>query len=584
MSSSAQPAVRHLELTELLSLLLEVSEQINSTLDLEELMVRVAELVKRVIDYEVFAILLLNEKTQVLKVHFSLGYPDEATKRLRFKVGEGIVGRAAATRRAVRVGDVRKDPDYIQSLASVRSELAVPLITKNRLIGIVDLAAPWPAFFTEQHQNLLELLASRIALAIENARLYRRSVRQAKSLQLLNDISRELSSELVLNNLLRKIGTLTKPLIDYHRFSILLADDKTQSLNTVISLKQDERLPDRCSVGYGQGIVGAASSLRKAVVVPDVSKDPRYINTNAETRSEMTVPLIYRDRVIGVIDLESPHLNYFTEDHSRLLSTLAPQIAVAIENARLYDEVVRSEARLERDLSRARDIQLHIMPALCPAIPGLDICCRFLPARELGGDLYDFLKHGKERHILTIGDVSGKGAPAALYGAMTLGILRSLAPLRLLPHNLLRQLNHMLVERQIEGHFVSLIYALWVPKIRAMLLANAGMPLPVLVRNGQSRAIRAEGIPLGLLANTEYEQTMVKLEKGDLLAFFSDGLGEAANPAQEEFGARRLEDMLRQNAQRPIAEILEIVFAEVAKHEAGMARRDDQTLLLVRVR
>lgn len=584
LSRSAQPAVRHLELTELLSLLLEVSEQINSTLDLDELMARIADLVKRVIDYEVFAILLLNEKTQELKVRFSLGHPEEVTKRLRIKVGEGIVGRAAAARHAVRVGDVRKDPSYIQSLPWVRSELAVPLITKKRLIGIVDLEAPWPNFFTEQHQNILEILASRIALAIENARLYRRSVRQAKSLQLLNDISRELSSELVLNNLLRKIGTLTKPLIDYHRFSILLADEKTQTLNAVISLKQDERLPDRCTVSSGLGIVGAAQSLRKTLVVPDVSKDSRYINTNPETRSEMAVPLVYHDHVIGVLDLESPHLNYFTEDHARLLSTLAPQIAVAIENARLYDEVVRSEAHLERDLSRARDIQLHIMPALCPTIPGLEICSRFLPARELGGDLYDFLKYGKDRHLLTIGDVSGKGAPAALYGAMTMGILRSLAPLRLPPRDMLRQLNVMLMERQIEGHFVTLTCALWEPRIRAMHLVNAGMPLPVLVRKGESRAIRVEGIPLGLLANTEYEETLVELEKGDLLAFFSDGLVEAANPDQEEYGARRLEDLLQQNAQRPTGEILETVFKEMAQYEAGGARRDDQTLLLVRVK
>jgi sigma-B regulation protein RsbU (phosphoserine phosphatase) len=584
LKTAPQPGVRPLELTELLSLLLEVSEQINSTLDLDELMRRVGELVKRVIDYEVFAILLLNEKTQELKVRFGIGHPEEVTRRLRIKVGEGIVGRAAATRRAVRVGDVRKDPTYIQSLPSVRSELAVPLITKNRLIGVVDLEAPWPDFFTEQHQNLLELLASRIALAIENARLYNRSVRQAKSLQLLNVISREISSELVLNSLLRKIGTLIKPLINYHRFSIMLVDEKAKTLNAVISLKQDERIPDHCTVGLGEGIVGAAGSLRQPQVVPDVSKDARYINTNPDTRSEMTVPLIYRDRVIGVIDLESPQLNAFTDEHARLLSTLAPQIAIAIENARLYDEVVRSEARLERDLTRARDIQLHIMPSSRPTIPGLEVGARFLPARELGGDLYDFLKYGRERHVLAVGDVSGKGAPAALYGAMTLGILRSLAPLRLPPRDMLRQLNLMLVERKIEGHFLSLLYGLWEPKACTLHLVNSGMPLPILVRKGQASALRVEGIPLGLLPNTEYDETVVQLEKGDLLAFYSDGLGEAANADQEEMGAKKIEELIRQNAQRPLEEILEAVFAEVARYEAGTPRRDDQTLLLMRVR
>jgi sigma-B regulation protein RsbU (phosphoserine phosphatase) len=584
MSEAVKPAPRPLELTELLTLLLEVSERINSTLDLDELMVRIGEMVKRIIDYEVFAILLLKEKPQELRVRFSIGHPEDVVKSLRIRVGEGIVGRAAQARRSVRVGDVRRDPAYIQSLPSVRSELAVPLIAKNRLIGVVDLEAPWPDFFSEQHQNLLELLAGRIAMAIENARLYRRSVRQSRTLHLLNEISRELSSVLVLNELLRKIGAHTKRLIDYHRFSIMLLDEQSQSFNAVISLRQDERQPDKCSVQAGQGIVGAAAHLRQTVVVPDVSKEPRYIMVNPETRSEMVVPLIYHDKVIGVVDLESPQPGYFTEEHVRIFSTLAPQIAVAIENARLYERVVRSEARMERDLERAREIQLHLMPALCPVIPGLEVCARFQPARELGGDLYDFLNYGRDRHVLAIGDVSGKGAPAALYGAMASGILRSLAPQRLSPPEMLKRLNVMLLERRIEGHFITLTYAIWEPKIRTLHVANAGMPLPILVRRGHSKPIRAEGIPLGLLDHAEYQETAVTLEKGDLLAMYSDGLQEAADPQHEEFGTRRMEKVLREHAHKPIGEILETLFTELARFEQGHPRRDDQTLLLFRVR
>jgi sigma-B regulation protein RsbU (phosphoserine phosphatase) len=173
----------------------------------------------------------------------------------------------------------------------------------------------------------------------------------------------------------------------------------------------------------------------------------------------MAVPLFYHDRVIGVIDLESSRLAYFTEEHARLFSTLAPPIAIAIENAQLYDRVVRSEARLERDLARAEEIQRHMMPGLRPTIPGLDVHVRFHPARELGGDLYDFLAYGKDRRVIAIGDVSGKGAPAALYGAMVSGILRSLVPQRLALTEMLRKLNLTLLERQIEGHFVTLACA-----------------------------------------------------------------------------------------------------------------------------
>lgn len=584
MSETIRSQAKPLELTELLTLLLEVSEQITSTLDLDELMSRMAAIVKRAIDYEVFAILLLSEKTQELSIRFSSGHPEEIVKGLRVKVGEGIVGRAAATRKSVLVNDVRKDPAYIQSLPSVRSELAVPLIAKNRVIGVIDLEAPWPDFFTEQHQNLLELLAGRMALAVMNARLYRRTLRQARTLQLLNEISRELSSVLVLKDLLRRIGTLTKRLIEYHRFSILLLDEHTQTLNAVISMKEDERTPEKVTVAVDRGIVGAAVRELKPILVPDVTRDERYIATNPDTRSELAVPLVHRDKVIGVADLESPHPAHFTEEHARILSTLAPQIAIAIENSRLYERVLQSEARRERDLQRAREIQRHMMPTLSPTIPGLEVRARFLPAVELGGDLYDFLAYSKDRHVLTIGDVSGKGAPAALYGAMASGILRSLAREKFSPPEMLLKLNLALLERKIEGHFITLTYAIWEPKTKTLRLANAGMPLPLLLHRDQVRSIRAEGVPLGLLSNTEYQETTINLESGDLLAMFSDGLAEATNPQQEEFGIRRLEAILRGCVGCPLDQILETIFAEVNRFEAGHPRRDDQTLVLMRLR
>ncbi len=583
MSEIVKSPVRPLGATELLTLLLEVSEQITSTLDLDVLMVRIAELVKRVIDYKVFAILLLNEKKQELRVRSSVGHPEELVRKLHIKVGEGIVGRAALERRSILVNDVRSDPSYIESMSIIKSELAIPLILKKRVIGVIDLEADSADFFTDQHINLLELLGGRMAMAIENARLYRRSLRQSRTLQLLNEISRELSSVLVLNELLRKIGGLTKRLVDYHRFSIMLADEHARTFNSVLTLRQDESLPDKTTVRFGQGIVGAAADSLQPVLAPDVTRDPRYIRINPETKSEMAVPLIYRGHVIGVVDLESPNANYFTEEHVRIFSTLAPQIAIAIENARLYERVLRSEAHLERDLKRAQEIQMLLMPGTSPSIPGLEVGLRFQPARQLGGDLYDFLDYGKDRHALTVGDVSGKGAPAALYGALAAGILRSLAALRLPVPEMLRRLNATLLERRVEGHFITLLYAVWEPKRMVMHLANAGMPLPLLIRNGRSRLIQAEGIPLGLLEHTDYQEISLHLRKGDLLAFFSDGLVEAMSPELHEFGSRHLSHLLRQNVKRPLQEIIDLLFNEVDRFEEGLPQRDDQTLVVARV-
>lgn len=575
---------RPLEITDIFTLLLQAGERLNTTLDFDELMQRVAETVKLIIDYDIFAILLLNEKTQELRVRFSVGHPEAAVRGLHIKVDEGIVGKAVASRRSVRVNDVRKDDAYIQSVPAVRSELAVPLIFKSRVIGVMDLEAPYADFFTDQHEDLLELLAGRIAVAIENARLYRRSQRQARALQLLNEISRELSSVLVLNELLRKIATLTRRLINYDRFTILLADDATQTFNAVITHKQDQTSPDKVSVPFGHGIVGAAASARSAVIVPDVAADPRTEFADPEMKSELAVPLLYRDRVIGVADMVSAQTGYFSEDHARIFSTLAPQIAVAIENARLYERVVRSESRMERDLERAREIQTHLMPGPNPAIPGLDVSVRFKPARELGGDLYDFLTYGKDRHIIAIGDVSGKGAPAALYGALAMGTLRSLAASGMSPSDMLKKLNVLLLERKVEGHFITLTYCVWEPRSRRLRLANSGMPLPVLVRGRRARAIHAEGVPLGLLDHVEYDESVTTMESGDVLALFSDGLLEAADSRREEFGSRRLEKILRDNSHRRPPEIIEKVFREIGSFEQGRPPRDDQTLMIIRAR
>jgi sigma-B regulation protein RsbU (phosphoserine phosphatase) len=149
---------------------------------------------------------------------------------------------------------------------------------------------------------------------------------------------------------------------------------------------------------------------------------------------------------------------------------------------------------------------------------------------------------------------------------------------------MLRKLNLTLLERKIEGHFITMTYAIWEPKAKTLRLANAGMPLPILVRRRHARPVRVEGVPLGLLEHAEYQETVLALEKDDLLALFSDGVLEAADPQHEEFGVRRLEKILREHAGRPVGEILDTIFAEIARFEQGRPRRDDQTLLLIRIR
>jgi len=233
-------------------LLLEVADVVNTTLDLDTTLRRVAELVRKVIDYEIFAILLLNEKTQDLRIRFQVGYAREVAERMKIKVGEGVTGMAAQRREAILVDDVSKHPEYISLVADVRSELAVPLIIKNRVIGVLNLEAEEAGRFTEEHKRLLTLIGSRMAVGIENARLYTRTTRQARTLVLLNEIARELTSILNLDELLKRIAELLSRLIDYQMFSILLLDATGEKLQHRFSLRFQESIQLKHEIALGK--------------------------------------------------------------------------------------------------------------------------------------------------------------------------------------------------------------------------------------------------------------------------------------------------------------------------------------------
>ena len=565
-------------------LLLEVADVVNTTLDLDTTLRRVGELVRKVIDYQIFAILLLNEKTQELTMRFQLGYPKEVAERIRIKVGEGVTGQAALRREAVLVNDVSQEEGYIGAVPEVRSELAVPLIVKNRVIGVINIEAVQPDYFTEEHKRLLMLIGSRMAVGIENARLHTRTSRQARTLLLLNEIARELTSILNLDELLKHIAELLSRLIDYQMFSILLLDSTGEKLQHRFSLRFHENVHIKHDVPLGHGIVGHAAQHKHAVLVPDVSKDPRYIKLNPETRSELAVPLIYKDKVIGVLDLEHTRRGFFTDDHRRTVTTLAAQVAIAIENAQLYEEIGRQERRLERDLAMARELQFRLLPPTPPKLQNLEIAAKFVPARAIGGDLYDFVNYSLSRTAIVIGDVSGKGAPAAIYAALVSGILRSHAPMEPGPAEMLRAVNFSLGERRIDGQFVSIIYAVWDDPNRTLQVASSGLPRPIYCHAGKTEVIEATGLPLGLFDDAEYDEFTFHADPGDLFVFFSDGILDARNRGGELFGRSRVEQTVARCSMEAAGSVVATLFKEVTEYAAEVEAFDDQTVVAIKVK
>jgi phosphoserine phosphatase RsbU/P len=562
--------------------LLRLTDALNTTLDLQTLLHRTAGLVRAVIDYRIFAILLLNDRTNDLRMRFAIGHSAEA-ERLRIKMGKGIVGQVAQSRQAMLVNDVLENPNYINVNPAVRSELAVPLIVKNRLIGVIDIQSEQPGYFKPEHLQLLTLTASRIAQSIENARLYTRVARQAQTLSVMNEISRELTSILDLDPLLERIGQLVRRLIDYHMFTIWLLNEKDSVLESQYGVRFGERyIPDE-KVPLDRGLVNVAINERRAVLVGDVRKDARYHMVNPETRSEMAVPLIYKGKVIGVLDIEHTRAHYFNEDHERAITTLAAQIAISIENARLYQRVNQQEQRLEHDLAMAREVQLRLLPPSKPKHQHAEFAAKFLAARTIGGDLYDFLPFDSSHTGIVVGDVSGKAAAAALFSAVVSGVIRSVASLALSPSEMLEELNTSLQERRLDSQYVAMVYAVWNDDNQTLQIANAGATQPIFCRDGEIEIVRAEGFPLGMFPVAKYEEFSLATQPGDSIIFFSDGIPDAQNAGGEMFGDTMLLKVISENMHKSAAQIASALLDEVTKFQGDVERFDDETVVVLKV-
>ncbi len=568
--------------TELLDFLLEVSSQISRTIELDPLLETIGAIIGQVIPGNLVAILLYDEATGELKLRHGQGHREELLRNLSIPLGEGITGLAAKERKAIVSGDVRTHPQYLAAVDAVRSEIAVPMEAGGKLVGVIDVQSTQPDAYTEYDQLLLQLLSSRIAFAVENARLYQQAESQNETLQRLAEISQQVGLLLDLDTLLQKVASILHGYVAYTSFNIFLVDEPQQLLRHRFSLRYDKRV-HFADIPIGKGITGHAYRSREITRVADALRDPRFIVTHSDIRSEVAVPLTVQDKVVGILDLESEHLNYFTPDHMQLLALLAPQLAIAVENARLYEELSQRERTMEADLEAARELQSFLLPRIPVARHGLEIEARLSAARTISGDLYDYMELDGGKVLFAVGDVSGKGAAAALYGAMVSGLLRSLAPSVGSPRQILKLLNESLLTRRVHARYVTMMLAVWDPGRRVLQLANSGGVPPLIIRADGVEDLRLEGLPLGLLPKASYDELEVPLHPGDLVVFVSDGVADQTNSADEDYSKDRLGQLLLVHRNNSLPAICDAVLADVTHFASGSPVFDDQTIIALRV-
>jgi sigma-B regulation protein RsbU (phosphoserine phosphatase) len=412
------------------------------------------------------------------------------------------------------------------------------------------------------------------------------------TLGILYDVSRELTAILDRGELFARIAERVRTVVDYCLFSVMLWNESSEQLENVFSVIYGESIPSKFCVPLFKGITGHAAGERRSVRVDDVRLDPRYIEMpNAKNvRSEMVIPLLLQERLVGVLDLESVKVGAFTAENERMAGILSSYVAIALENSRLYDETRDHEQRLQSDLDTAREVQLQLLPQGVPDIRGLDVSANYLPARDLGGDFYDVLPYGEHRAALVLGDVSGKGTAAALYGSLAIGTLReNTRRTDRNPAQLLDVLNRRLCGSGISPGFVALLFTVFDSTENRLSIANGGIPHPVLARNGEVSDIPIDGTPLGLFREIEYNEHTIHMMPNDIVVLASDGITESMNAAGDLFGDERLADVLKKfngdaGSRASSAEIAKAILTATDVFSGKPSEpHDDRTLIVLQL-
>lgn len=407
-------------------------------------------------------------------------------------------------------------------------------------------------------------------------------------LRMLLDITKKISRSLDPEEVLTLVMDTLCSLIHYDAAGIYLIDqDNTGESPYIFKSKaiRGYKIPFALvepRIKMGEGFIGFVAQTGKPLISADVHQDTRYFHARKQTRSEMVAPIISNDKVIGVFDLESDKLDSYTEDDLQILLLLASQVAIIIEKAELYVQVVEKK-RLEAQLEIARRVQLELLPEHDPKIKDFDISAYVFPTEEVSGDYYDWVKIVDDQIGIVVADAVGKGIPAALLTAFLRASLRLAVQIGYAPNIALSKVSNLLWD-SVESHqFITAIYGSLDATNKTFVFSNAGHNPPLLIKpNGEHRFVEYGDLPLGMFREMRYHQHFIKFEKGQVLVLYTDGITEAAKEDGEEFGKERLVECVLKGIHLPAKELIDFIRKDVADFTERKFLDDDGTLFIVK--
>jgi sigma-B regulation protein RsbU (phosphoserine phosphatase) len=412
-------------------------------------------------------------------------------------------------------------------------------------------------------------------------------------LRMLLDITKKISRSLDLDEILNLVMDTLDSLLPYDAAGIYLlkcdeitadSDPNKQPCVFETATVRGYDLDDlvKLRLGTGEGIIGHVAQTGKTYMAKDVRTVKRYVNARKETLSELVAPVISNDEVIGVFDLESDRVDAYTDDDVQVLQLLASQVAIIIEKVRLHEHLVEKQ-RLEGQLEVARQVQLDLLPAHDPKLPGFDISAYNFPTEEVSGDYYDWVRIYDDQIGLVLADVSGKGVPAALLMAFLRASLRAAFHIGYAPHISMAKVNNLLWESTETHQFVTAFYGTLDATSRTLAFTNAGHNPPLLLEtDGTIRFLDKGGLPLGMFFDTRYHEYYLTLEPGQILVLYTDGLTEATDPLGIEYGLDRLSAQVLKGRDGTARALIESIRQDVMVYTDGRGSDDDVTLFVIK--
>ncbi|KPL00992.1 MAG: hypothetical protein AMJ91_02270 [candidate division Zixibacteria bacterium SM23_73_3] len=570
-------------------LFVETSKLLNSTLDLDKLLDVILNLSARTMEAQASSLLIIDKKREKLKLHLSPSEEAGMKRKLELKVGEGITGWVAEHKKPVISNQFKQDPRYSPELEkqigfSIDSLICVPLLRREKLIGVVTAFNKLNGKeFDQEDLNIFSSLADQIAIALDNSFLFSKAQKKTLETETLLEVEKSLSSSLNLNELLDLILDSLLKVVKYDAVAIFLIDQKKQEIDHIKARGFDPALEPDLQLKIGQGLAGWAAKTEKSLIVPEVKHDPRYIEARVETQSAMAVPIVSQKRMIGVFSLENDEPNAYSQDDLELLEAFASLAAISLERARQHEEILEKR-KLEEELFIAKKIQQSFLPREKPQLYGFDISGINIPSEEVGGDYYDFIPIIENQIGIAIGDVSGKGIPAALimayFRASLIAEIRNNYAIR----SIMFKVNNLLFESTASDIYVTAVYGVLDTKNRILTFANAGHNAPILrYANGEMEYLTEGGVALGMFENLKYEERPLGLNPGDIVVFYTDGVTEAKNEKEEEFGTKRLKQVINDSYQLSAFEIQENIYKAVKDFMDSLPQADDLTMIVVKV-